>query len=145
MAVDDARHVRAKSHDLQARSTKGKSLRRGGVGQEGPGRRIEGKLTSYPNAIPGIFTGGDSLPLWFTLSPPGYGHAVIFDVRNNRARPLSLLECWLIAGGTESLFKNLPKGYVANSILTSTAPAVQLYLIQLVLGLLGLLPRKTRW
>ena len=53
-------------------------------------------------------------------------------------RPLALLECWLIKGGKDSIFGTLQQAYIAHSILPSTAPAIQLFLVQLTLGLLGL-------
>ena len=89
-----------------------------------------------------VFSHEGSLPIRFTLSPFWIRARSNSDVNNNRARSLPLLECWLIAGGAESLFKHLPKGYVANAISTATTPAVKLYLMQLVLDLLGASPME---
>ena len=70
-------------------------------------------------------------------SPSGFGHAIILDANNHKVRPLSLLGRWLITGGGDSLFNTLPDGYSERDILSSTTPAVQLFLLQLTLGIIG--------
>lgn len=71
-------------------------------------------------------------------SPSGFGHTIIFDVNHQKARPLSWLECWLIDGGADSVYYNLSRAYLEQAILTSTTPAIQLFLLQLTFGTLGM-------
>ena len=80
---------------------------------------------------------GLTFPMGKPYPPSGFGHAIIFDINNNRVRPLSLLECWLITGGEESLFYEIGKEYAQHVLLTAATPAFQLFLVQLALGLLG--------
>ena len=67
----------------------------------------------------------------------GFGHAIISDVNNHKVRPMALLERWLITGGKDSLFNTLPVGYAEHATLSSTTPVVQLFLLQLTLGIFG--------
>ena len=47
---------------------------------------------------------GPSFPLGKFATPAGHGHTLIFDPNNSCVRRLSLLKCWLLAGGNKTDF-----------------------------------------
>ena len=73
---------------------------------------------------------GLSCPLGISYPPSGRERAICYGVYKNMVRSLSLFVCRLMTGGNDRVFNKATSDYATSSILTSTKPGVQLYLLK---------------
>ena len=80
-------------------------------------------------------TKGVAFPFGPAYAPAGYGHTLILDQTTNRARRLSIPECWGMMGGRTCDLEGLDTKVIVTALLNSSPYPVCLYACQLACGI----------